>query len=71
MQNNFATNGSGADRAISQGYQALEGLVMKQASLLTYMDVFLGIGIFFALCVPFVLILKPARGKVDTSQAAH
>jgi DHA2 family multidrug resistance protein len=35
------------------------------------MDVLLGIGVFFALCAPFVLILKPAKGKVDTSQAAH
>jgi len=71
MQNNFSSRGSSLDQAIGQGYKALEGMVMKQASLLTYMDVFLGIGIFFALCVPFVLILKPAKGKVDTSQAAH
>jgi DHA2 family multidrug resistance protein len=71
MQSNFMSNGSTADVAVLQSYKAMEGAVMKQAALLTYMDVFLGIGLFFLLCVPFVLILKPAKGKVDLSQAAH
>jgi DHA2 family multidrug resistance protein len=42
--------------------------VVKQAA---YMDVFLGIGLFFLVCVPFVLILKPSKNKVDISHAAH
>ncbi|MBT1689568.1 DHA2 family efflux MFS transporter permease subunit [Dawidia soli] len=71
MQANFMSHGSTAEVAVQQSYRAMEGLVMKQAALLTYMDVFLGIGLFFLLCVPFVLILKPAKGKVDMSQAAH
>jgi DHA2 family multidrug resistance protein len=71
MQSNFASRGFTIDQTIGQAYKSMEGLVMKQASLLTYMDVFLGIGIFFAICIPFVLILKPAKAKVDMSQAAH
>ena len=54
-----------------QANKLMDVMVMRQASLLTYMDVFLGIGAFFLVCVPFVLILKPAKGKVDISQAAH
>jgi DHA2 family multidrug resistance protein len=63
--------GSGADRATMQANQLMDFMVMKQAMLLTYMDVFLGIGIFFLLCVPFVLILKPAKNKVDMSNVGH
>jgi DHA2 family multidrug resistance protein len=71
MKQNFMANGSTFDQASLQASKLMDGLVTKQAALLTYMDVFLWIGIFFLLCVPFVLILKPAKGKVDVSQAAH
>jgi len=43
---------------------------MGQVSVLSYMDVFLYIGIMFLICVPFILILKNARAKVDMA-AAH
>ncbi|HEY9008644.1 MAG TPA: DHA2 family efflux MFS transporter permease subunit [Ohtaekwangia sp.] len=68
---NFMAQGSGADRATMQANQLMDFMVTKQAMLLTYMDVFLGIGIFFLLCVPFVLILKPAKNKVDMSNVGH
>jgi MFS transporter, DHA2 family, multidrug resistance protein len=71
MQSNFLAHGSPIDRAPLEATKLMDVLVTKQAALLTYMDVFLWIGIFFLLCIPFVLILKPAKGKVDPSQAAH
>jgi DHA2 family multidrug resistance protein len=71
MKANFIAHGSGLDQAAMQANKLMDVMVMRQASLLTYMDVFLGIGAFFLLCVPFVLILRPAKGKVDISQAAH
>ncbi|MCD9015814.1 DHA2 family efflux MFS transporter permease subunit [Parachryseolinea silvisoli] len=71
LESNFMSHGASAGEAVQMATRAMEITVMKQAALLTYMDVFLGIGLFFLLCVPFVLILKPAKGKVDMSQAAH
>lgn len=72
MKANFLSHGSTIDRATQQATTLMDFNVTSQASLLTYMDVFLWIGIFFLICVPFVLILKPAKGKVDPSQAgAH
>jgi MFS transporter, DHA2 family, multidrug resistance protein len=71
LENNFMSQGHSMGESVQMATRSLEGAVMKQAALLTYMDVFLGIGLFFLLCVPFVLILKPAKGKVDMSQAAH
>ncbi|MBS1486899.1 MAG: DHA2 family efflux MFS transporter permease subunit [Bacteroidetes bacterium] len=71
LKANFLAHGSTIDRATQQANQVMEGMATKQAMLLTYMDVFLFIGIFFLLCVPFVLMLKPTKTKVDMSQAAH
>ncbi|SHH92353.1 MFS transporter, DHA2 family, multidrug resistance protein [Chryseolinea serpens] len=67
----FMATGSGAEKATLQAYQSLDGMVSKQAALLTYMDVFLGIGLFFLICVPLVLLLKPAKNKVDMSNVGH
>lgn len=71
MKENFLAHGSGIDQASMQATKLMDVMVMKQASLLTYMDVFIGIGIFFLICIPFVLLLKPAKNKVDISNAAH
>ena len=53
-------------------YAMLDGSVTKQATLLSYMDVFLWVGIMFLICVPIVLIfIKTAKNKVSIADAAH
>ena len=72
MQRNFMSKGFSMDRAASASYQSLEGMVMKQSAVLSYMDVFLYIGILFLLCIPFVLLVKRKKGqKVDLKAAAN
>jgi DHA2 family multidrug resistance protein len=71
MKANFIANGSTIDQASMQANKLMDLMVTKQAMLLTYMDVFLGIGIFFLICVPFVLMLKPVKSKVDMSNVGH
>ena len=72
MQHNFMAKGMPADRALQSGYQSLDFMVSKQAAVLSYMEVFLYLGVLFLICVPFVLMVRGNRGKkVDLSQAAH
>lgn len=71
MAQNNLMQGATVDQATQQANLMMQGAVMKQAALLTYMDVFLWIGVFFLICVPFVLIVRISKGKVDVSQAAH
>lgn len=73
MQQNFIAKGYSPDNALQAAYKALEGMVMKQASVLSYMDVFLYLGIMFLVCIPFVLFVKnkKQKGKVDLSEAMH
>ena len=54
------------------GYQALEWIIYKQASVLSYMDVFLYLGLLFLICVPVILLVKRKKGvKIDLAEAMH
>jgi MFS transporter, DHA2 family, multidrug resistance protein len=44
-----------------QALGAVEAVVSKQAFLLTYMDAFRVIGVFFLCCMPFLLLFKKTR----------
>jgi MFS transporter, DHA2 family, multidrug resistance protein len=72
LKQSFMAKGYPPDIALQDAYKAMEGMVMKQAAVLSYMDVFYAIGCMFLLCIPFVLFVKGNKGKakVDMS-AAH
>ena len=62
------SKGSSLYQAQQQAYGALEGAVIKQTFLLTYMDAFRVVGIFFLLCIPLLLLFKRGRrGAVPVS----
>lgn len=64
----------GFDFAIAEkkAYALLDAGVMKQATVLSYMDVFLWVGVMFLVCVPFVLVfVKTSKAKVNMADAAH
>ena len=72
MQRGFMNSGMTPDIALKSAYKALDYSVFKQASVLSYMDVFLYLGVLFLLCIPFVLLVKGIRKKkVDLSEAMH
>ena len=63
LQQMFMGKGFSFNEALDRAYQVLEGKIMLQSTVLTYMDVFLYLGILFLICVPFVLMLKKGAGK--------
>lgn len=71
MQQMLISKGMAPNVALETSYKMLEGSVMQQSTLLSYMDVFIDIGIMFLVCVPFVLIfVKGGRQKTKLSEAA-
>ncbi len=71
-QHGMAATGMPHDMATLSGYRLMDLNVMRQASVLSYMDVFLFVGIVFLVCVPFVLFAKKRKVKtVDLSEAMH
>ena len=72
LKQGFISHGMAPGIADHNSYQALDYIVSKQAAVLSYMDVFLYLGILFLICVPFVLLVKAnKKQKIDLSEAMH
>ena len=69
IQQNFMSKGFSPDIALQKAYQLLDFGVSRQAAVLSYMDVFLYLGILFLLCIPFILLIKKGAGKVNIADA--
>ena len=69
---NFVNKGFPLEQAQRQAYAALEGILMKQVSIITYSQVFTALGIFFLACLPLILLIKRNKPgmKIDLN-AAH
>ncbi len=75
LQRGAMAHGNSPDFSLKTAYQTIEYMVMRQAAVLSYMDVFLYLGMMFLLCIPFVLMVKAKKDKkaekVDLSEAMH
>jgi len=72
LQASYMTKGMTSNVALNSAYQTLDYMVSKQAAVLSYMDVFLYLGLMFLICVPFVLVVKgKSTQKMDLSEAMH
>lgn len=69
---NFMQRGYDAATAQNMAYKALDGAVMKQSALLSYMDNFWIVGMFFLCCIPLLLLQPKSKPKAQISAAdAH
>lgn len=73
LKASFMAKGFSPDVALQSAYKILDLSVLKQASVLSYMDVFLYLGLLFLVCIPFVLFVKERKSKtpIDLSDAMH
>lgn len=72
IQQMFISKGKGTQEALKTAYATFNGMVSKQAAILSYMDVFLYLSIMFLICVPFVIMVKGnKKKKIDLAEAMH
>lgn len=71
LQNAFMAKGYSAEIALQKAYKVLELGVTKQSTVVSYMDVFLYLGVLFLFCIPFILLIKKGKNKVNPSEAMH
>ncbi|HEU4495639.1 MAG TPA: DHA2 family efflux MFS transporter permease subunit, partial [Flavobacterium sp.] len=71
LQQAFMSKGFSTNEALGKAYQALDFSVMKQATVLSYMDVFMYLGIMFLCCIPIVFLIKRGKNKVNPADAMH
>ncbi|HEU4791443.1 MAG TPA: MFS transporter, partial [Flavobacterium sp.] len=71
LQMGFMAKGYSANEALSKAYKVIEMKVMAQSSVLSFMDIFMYLGILFLLCIPFILLIKKGKNKIDPAEAMH
>ncbi|GAA3776045.1 MDR family MFS transporter [Flavobacterium ginsengiterrae] len=71
MQHAFMSKGYSADVALKKAYQAIDLSVMKQSTVMAYMDIFMYLGIMFLCCIPIILFIKKGKNKVNPADAMH
>lgn len=58
LQQGLINKGFSTNESLNKAYQVMDYGVMKQSSVLTFVDIFYYLGILFLLCIPFVLLIK-------------
>jgi DHA2 family multidrug resistance protein len=71
LQRGFMSKGYSANEALNKAYKVLDYSVTKQSAVLSYMDIFMYLGILFLICIPVILIIKKGKNKIDLSEAMH
>jgi DHA2 family multidrug resistance protein len=69
----FMSAGMPQNMAEASSYKAIQGAIYKQATVLSYMDVFFWLGFIFVALIPIILMVRSKKeaGKVDLSEAMH
>lgn len=67
----FMSQGFSTNEALGKAHQVMDMQVTQQAMVLSYMDVFMYLGILFLLCIPIILIVRQGTAKVDMADAMH
>ncbi|EIA08338.1 MDR family MFS transporter [Flavobacterium frigoris] len=71
LQKGFMSKGFTSNEALNKAYQAIDYSVMKQSTVLSYMDIFMYLGIMFLCCIPVVFLIKKGKNKINPADAMH
>jgi len=71
LQHGFMAKGFSPNEALDKAHKILDLSVTKQSTVMSYMDVFMYLGLLFILCIPIILLVKKGKGKIDMSEAIH
>ena len=67
----FMGQGASAATATQQAYEAMWGMVQRQAAMLSYNDTFLFLAIIFVAMFPFLFLLRKPRAKKGAAAMMH
>ena len=62
LKSHFMASGSNPAEATRQAYDALWGMVQRQATMLSYNDAFMLLAILFVAMIPFLLLMRKPKG---------
>jgi DHA2 family multidrug resistance protein len=71
LQKGFMSKGFSSNEALDKAYQAMDYSIMKQSTVLSYMDIFLYLGVMFLCCIPIIFLIKKGKNKIDPADTMH
>lgn len=71
LQQGFMSKGFSVNESLAKAHQVLDFTVTKQATVMSYMDIFLYLGIMFLCCIPIILFIRRGKNKVNAADAMH
>ena len=71
LQQGFMSKGFTANEALNKAYQVMDFTVTKQATVMSYMDIFMYLGVLFLLCIPIILFVRKGKSKINPADAMH
>ena len=71
LQKGFMSKGFSSNEALAKAHQVLDFTIMKQSTVLAYMDIFLYLGIMFLVCIPIIFLIKKGKNKINPADAMH
>jgi DHA2 family multidrug resistance protein len=71
LQHGFMAKGFSSNEALGKAYQVMDYSVMKQSTVMSYMDIFMYLGVMFLCCIPIILLVKKGKNKVNPADAMH
>lgn len=71
MRGAFMASGADLATATSRAYAAMSGMVMRQASMVSFVGLFQWLGLVFFIVIPLVLLMKRPRSSSGPGAGAH
>ena len=72
LTQSMVAKGMPGNKALSSAYQLIDFSITKQSTLLSYIDVFLWVGVLFLACVPFILVfIRTSKTKMEPLSASR
>lgn len=71
LQQGFQAKGFTPNESLQKAYQVLDFSITKQSTVMSYMDIFMYLGILFLCCIPIVFLIKRGKNKVKMEEAMH
>jgi DHA2 family multidrug resistance protein len=71
LQHSFEARGMPAASAAKQAYAAMYGMVLRQATMLSFVQVFRILGVIFLLLLPLLLIMKRTPKTTQRPTGVH
>jgi len=71
LQQGFMAKGFTPNEALGKAYQVLDFSVSKQSTVMSYMDIFMYLGVMFLCCIPIIFFIKRGKNKINPADAMH